>query len=437
MEEPHAFRLYPPLPTLPTHDIHYRRCHCPKWIRGTVEEAGFIRRSARTRSWEKAELKARQLERRAEHCFTPGELAVRGTEGNAQERITIKRAVAAYADDEQGRKLHPDTVKQKRAFLERHFLRWCAQHGLFHLDEIQLEHLQKFRQSWPPSLVTAARWHQRLLSFFSFCDANGWLAGNPTTKLLCPPIPRTPPTDYFDRKQFQRILDAAKEYDYGGGYDCCHRGRRIRALVLLMRWSGLSIKDAVGLKRTSLDGRGILFLRRAKTGVSVVVPLPPAVVSELRHLPSSNQNYFFWSGKGKLRSAIQGYHRSFRKLFRIANIANHDDTPKRCRPHMFRDTFAVELLLAGVPIDQVSVLLGHQSVKMTEKHYLPWVKARQKQLTNNVRHAWTADVMQGRSIVESEREFINIMRCCGRHDNIFKMRPGLRTHGAHPFSLCI
>ena len=28
------------------------------------------------------------------------------------------------------------------------------------------------------------------------------------------------------------------------------------------------------------------------------------------------------------------------------------------------------LLLAGVPIDQVPVLLGHRSVKMTEKHYL-------------------------------------------------------------------
>jgi len=51
---------------------------------------------------------------------------------------------------------------------------------------------------------------------------------------------------------------------------------------------------------------------------------------------------------------------------------------------MFRDTFAVELLLAGVPIDQVSTLLGHSSVKMTETHYLPWVKARQEQLTSSV-----------------------------------------------------
>jgi integrase len=55
---------------------------------------------------------------------------------------------------------------------------------------------------------------------------------------------------------------------------------------------------------------------------------------------------------------------------------------------MFRDTFAIELLLAGVPIDQVSILLGHSSVKITEKHYSPWVKARQMQLETSVRKSW-------------------------------------------------
>jgi integrase len=55
---------------------------------------------------------------------------------------------------------------------------------------------------------------------------------------------------------------------------------------------------------------------------------------------------------------------------------------------MFRDTFAVELLLAGVPIDQVSLLLGHSSVKITERHYAPFCKARQEQLAAAVKLAW-------------------------------------------------
>jgi len=55
---------------------------------------------------------------------------------------------------------------------------------------------------------------------------------------------------------------------------------------------------------------------------------------------------------------------------------------------MLRDTFAIELLLKDVPIDQVALLLGHKSIKTTEKHYAPFVKARQEQLIASVQKAW-------------------------------------------------
>ncbi len=40
-----------------------------------------------------------------------------------------------------------------------------------------------------------------------------------------------------------------------------------------------------------------------------------------------------------------------------------------CRPHRLRDTFAVRKLLAGLQLEDVSRLLGHSSVKMTETYY--------------------------------------------------------------------
>jgi integrase/recombinase XerD len=55
---------------------------------------------------------------------------------------------------------------------------------------------------------------------------------------------------------------------------------------------------------------------------------------------------------------------------------------------MLRDTFAVELLLAGVALEEVSLLLGHKSVKITERHYAPWVKARQEKLSESVKKSW-------------------------------------------------
>ena len=59
-------------------------------------------------------------------------------------------------------------------------------------------------------------------------------------------------------------------------------------------------------------------------------------------------------------------------------------------PHRFRDTFAVSLLLKGVSLESVSKLLGHTSIKVTERHYSPWVKARQDQLEADVKRTWAA-----------------------------------------------
>ena len=108
----------------------------------------------------------------------------------------------------------------------------------------------------------------------------------------------------------------------------------------------------------------------------------------LRELPNSNPRYFFWSGAGEKENEKKSWDKSLRRLFKSANLREADGAPKRCTAHMCRDTFAVELLLSGVPLDQVSLLLAHDSIKVTERHYAPFVKARQEQLEASVRLAW-------------------------------------------------
>jgi hypothetical protein len=71
-------------------------------------------------------------------------------------------------------------------------------------------------------------------------------------------------------------------------------------------------------------------------------------------------------------------------------------------PHRFRDTLAVELLLDGMPIERVSVLLGNSSVKITERHYAPWVQARQTQLEADLVHAWRNDPIAQAEMLRSE-----------------------------------
>ncbi len=372
-------RHYPPCDHT---DIHHRRCRCPKWIQGLLD-GKFIRVSAGTRSWEKAELKVREMEQ------------VPGPDVALNEPVSTQKAIAEYLADEEARKVGPESLRKSEALLDRGFGPWCKGRKLHLLKQIGPAELREFRNSWNNSAATTLRKHERVRSFFAFCVSNNWLIKNPMEALKKPVVHRGKPTDYFTREEFSKILEATYKYEYGGGNDCRFRKDRLRALVLLMRWSGLSIKDAVTLERNRLDTKGSLLLRRAKTGVPVYVPLPPDVHRSLRALPSDNPRYFFWSGNGSMKSVIKSYQRSFWKLFKLAAIKHADDTPKRCHAHMFRDTFAVELLLAGVPIDQVSILLAHSSVKITEKHYAPWVKARQEQMEANVQRAWFHEPMGG------------------------------------------
>lgn len=96
-----------------------------------------------------------------------------------------------------------------------------------------------------------------------------------------------------------------------------------------------------------------------------------------------NPRYFFWTGNGKVSTVTTRWQHELRKLFRAVFGRTTEFTP-----HCLRDTFAVGLLGKGVPLEEVSKLLGHTSVKTTEKHYAPWVTARQDRLDTLVTDTW-------------------------------------------------
>jgi integrase len=41
--------------------------------------------------------------------------------------------------------------------------------------------------------------------------------------------------------------------------------------------------------------------------------------------------------------------------------------------------------------ERVSILLGHSSIKVTERHYSPWIRERQEQAEADVRRTWALD----------------------------------------------
>jgi len=71
-------------------------------------------------------------------------------------------------------------------------------------------------------------------------------------------------------------------------------------------------------------------------------------------------------------------------LFELAHV-------DRAHSHRFRDSFAVSLLEKGVSIETVSMLLGHSDIRITLRHYRPWVNSLQDHLETEVQKAWVAE----------------------------------------------
>jgi len=75
-------------------------------------------------------------------------------------------------------------------------------------------------------------------------------------------------------------------------------------------------------------------------------------------------------------------------------------------------------------MEEVSILLGHSSVRITEKHYASWVPARQEILKSHVAKTWdTFGVIEGGKAAKNRQPWkavpdllrlLNVKLACSR-----------------------
>lgn len=344
----------------PNRSERVRNCkaRCPIYVEGTLRGES-VRKALDLTSWEAATDLIRSWE-------------IAGEIGEVAPAIpTIAEAIEKFLADAKSRHLGWESLRKYEILLSRRLLPWCESEGYRLLKHLDVDRAREFRNSWDDGATYAGKNLERLRAFFRFCVDADWITKNPARAIKMPRSTQ-PPTLPFTPDEVARILDACDRYR--GDKD------RMRAFVLTMRYSGLRIGDTATLRRDRVkDGKVLLY--QAKTGTPVFVPLPTVVTDALKKVENGSPYYFWNTGDGTVRTITTNWHRYLRSVFRLSNVDG-------AHSHRFRDTFAVELLLAGVSIDQVSVLLGHASVKVTEKHYAPWVMARQEQLEAAVRKTW-------------------------------------------------
>lgn len=351
-------------------DEFTKRCTCRKHLRWTQNHKQF-RRKAGTRSWAEAEEVKRRLE---------DQLA-----GRLPRPTKEGKPVADAVEDflrHQGVE-SPKQVTRYKLELSR-LQTFLESQGIFVTQRITREMLTDFMGTWAdtyPAASSRAIVRARLRCFLRYCYQAKWIDRVPALPNI---KDETPPTLPLSDDEYARLLNAVPEVT-----DSPRDAANVRALIRLMRHSGLALGDALKLERDELifDKPANLYrivTSRQKTGVHVSVPIPRDVADELTAL-NGNPRYFFVTGDEKPDTPRTTWARKFiRPLFEKAKI----DGDGWMKSHRLRDTFAVGLLQQGVPLEDVSKLLGHLSIKTTEKAYAAWVKGRQDRLDRLVTATW-------------------------------------------------
>jgi integrase len=280
----------------------------------------------------------------------------------------------------------------KHETLWRQALQFAAFEKIVYLAELDAAAIARFMKTWadgvpawnkkPEGAIARGKKIERLRQFYKFAIGRKWVAVDPTRGVKRTKV-KTIQTPPFTENEMTKILASADRRVLKARTPKMKaNAMRVRALILLLRFSGLRIGDGVSCKIEWVkDGRVRLVTQKNHSHIDV--ELPAVVLRALATVPPMSALYWFWTGSSALKTAVTRYQLRLLEIFRGAGIIGG-------HAHRFRDTFAVAILERGEGLQAVADALGN-TLEITERHYNPWSKMRQSRLDESVRAGWAND----------------------------------------------
>jgi integrase len=348
--------------------------------------------SARTRSWEQAELVGQaERDKRDPVKIELKKIAVAEEVKRQAERAQLRLLDDALSQFLNENKNIKATSLAAYESTQRKILKWAGTIGIEYVSDVTSDHLSKWKAQWSPdakdklnrmSLTSQVALQTRIRSFFRWAHAHGIIKRNPAAPLraINPGESETMPLTPI---QFEELLAATEKLDTEMRYKQAKVGKHLRAVFLVQRWTGLRIGDALQIRRSALAGSRLPLTMQKRSNDHTCI-LPDEVVAALNSLPKIkgvDDDHYFVSAKTRVLTETNKWVRKVARLNKYLDF-NHPVTsePMDFHSHMLRDTFAVEMLKASVPLERVSKMLGHKSVTTTERYYAKWVPDRLKML---------------------------------------------------------
>jgi site-specific recombinase XerD len=365
----------------------WKRCNCRKAI--YIYEDGHDHIvSARTRSWEQAERLA-QAERDRRDPVKKKLVEIAEQEAR---KAALKKVKNITVEDATGRWLSTQKIGSEETAAiyktaAKRINSWAEDQEIGSLADITADMLDLWRGQWSDTAekrynrigaTSQSHFQGYLKRFFRYAVRLKFITSNPAQELTA--IKKsTKRTEILSVAQFEELLATIPRFTEKQSGMLHEFAKEFRALFLLQWWSGMRILDCLMLPRTALVGDN-LRTKTKKTGAQVDCILPDEAVAALQALSSDRPrflpDYFFWSKGIKWQTLSNKWDNFIRELNKSLSFKDAKGQPMRFHSHMLRDSCSVHSLLAGMALEDVSKLLTHESITVTEKYYGHWVPDR-------------------------------------------------------------
>lgn len=225
---------------------------------------------------------------------------------------------------------------------------------------IRREHLEAFlidleERGFRPA--TRAQRYRSLQQFFRFLAEEGEVSASPMANMKPPAVPEEPPQVLSGAEQ-DRLLATVRGSDFDS--------RRDMAILMLFMDTGLRVSELVGLRLEDIDfGDDVVIVMgkgRRPRAVTFGAKVARALDRYLRARRAHREAATEWAWLGKRgRLTVTGVEQMVRRRAAEAGIDG-------LHPHIFRHTFAHQMLAEGMQEGDLMRIAGWKSRQMLQRY---------------------------------------------------------------------
>lgn len=313
-----------------------------------------IKRKAVSRTHARQVIKEllREIEERGEGSLDTARLTFAQLAKHYKDRYVVE---ARYVENRKiaGLRSHSE-VKRIVEILDNHFgskrLRSITHGDILHFKTQRLDTIVKFKKAPPRqrSIATVNRELTVLKRMLSIAFREGWILRHPFSgsDVIISPSDETKRTRVISRDEEALLLDA-----------CDERREKLKAIIICALETGMRRGEIFTLRwrDVDLENRRIhIQALNTKTLKSRSVPITPLLFETLTALPHRGES-------SRVFGITDTIKRSWATAKRIAGITD-------LKFHDLRHTYATRLVQAGIPIAEVSRILGHTNLATTFRY---------------------------------------------------------------------